>query len=129
VRFPGVYRALAESGAFVPHRARRLHQEDRRSNWHNALRARAIGDGCFVFAPRKWQARNKREDLRPSLIIAPWGEVLPRGHESGVFMARIDPRGRSRTEKRAVAADTAALHVAIQAGRAPATWCGIGMIH
>ena len=41
VRFPALYRALAEAGAFVPHRAVGLHPEDRRSALaHAAARTR-----------------------------------------------------------------------------------------
>ena len=41
VRFPALYRALAESRRLVPHRAVRLHPQDRRSALaHAAARAR-----------------------------------------------------------------------------------------
>ena len=93
VRFPALYRALAESGAAfltVPSAFTRKTGEAHR---HTLLRARAIENGCFVFAAAQaGMHENKRETYGHSLIIAPWGEVLAEGGvEPGVFMAKIDP--------------------------------------
>ena len=56
------------------------------------LRARAIENGCFVFAAAQaGMHENKRETYGHSLIIAPWGEILAEGGvEPGVFLAEID---------------------------------------
>ena len=63
------------------------------AHWHTLLRARAIENGCFVFAAAQGgMHENKRETYGHSLIVAPWGEVLAEGGvEPGVFMAKIDP--------------------------------------
>jgi predicted amidohydrolase len=89
VRFP----ALAESGASFLTVPAAFTKKTGEAHWHTLLRARAIENGCFVFAAAQGgKHENKRETYGHSLIIAPWGEVLAEGGtEPGVFMARIDP--------------------------------------
>jgi hypothetical protein len=57
------------------------------------LRARAIENGCFVFAAAQGgKHESGRETFGHSLIIDPWGRILAEGGtEPGVVMAEIDP--------------------------------------
>jgi hypothetical protein len=93
VRFPSLYRALAEGGASFLTVPSAFTRKTGEAHWHTLLRARAIENGCFVFAAAQAGLHeNKRETFGHSLIIAPWGEVLAEGGvEPGVFMAKIDP--------------------------------------
>ena len=93
VRFPALYRALAESGASFLTVPSAFTRKTGEAHWHTLLRARAIENGCFVFAAAQGgMHENKRETFGHSLIIAPWGEVLAEGGtEPGVFLAKIDP--------------------------------------
>jgi len=93
VRFPALYRALAESGASFIAVPAAFTRKTGEAHWHTLLRARAIENGCFVFAAAQGgKHENKRETFGHSMIIAPWGEVLAEGGtEPGVFMAKIDP--------------------------------------
>jgi len=93
VRFPALYRALAETGASFLAVPAAFTRKTGEAHWHTLLRARAIENGCFVFAAAQAGLHeNKRETFGHSLIIAPWGEVLAEGGvEPGVFMAKIDP--------------------------------------
>src|SRR5205085_1800144 len=93
LRFPALYRALAESGASFLTVPSAFTRKTGEAHWHTLLRARAIENGCFVFAAAQGgMHENKRETYGHSLIVAPWGEVLAEGGtEPGVFMARIDP--------------------------------------
>src|SRR3954447_5614614 len=93
LRFPALYRALAESGASYLTVPSAFTRKTGEAHWHTLLRARAIENGCFVFAAAQaGMHENKRETYGHSLIIAPWGEVLAEGGtEPGVFMAKIDP--------------------------------------
>ena len=103
LRFPALYRALAEAGAIVAGGAVGLHQADRRSALACAqLRARAIENGCFVLAAAQGgKHENGRETFGHSLIVDPWGRVLAEGGtEPGVVMAEIDP-ARSRRKRAA----------------------------
>src|ERR1700744_1424126 len=93
VRFPALYRALAESGASFLAVPSAFTRKTGEAHWHTLLRARSIENGCFVFAAAQAGLHeNKRETYGHSLIIAPWGEILAEGGvEPGVFLARIDP--------------------------------------
>ncbi|MGJ4926488.1 carbon-nitrogen hydrolase family protein [Bradyrhizobium sp. HKCCYLS2038] len=93
VRFPALYRALAESGASFISVPSAFTRKTGEAHWHTLLRARAIETGCFVFAAAQCGLHeNKRETFGHSLIIDPWGEILAEGGvEPGVIVARIDP--------------------------------------
>ena len=93
LRFPALYRALAEAGAFFLTVPSAFTRKTGEAHWHVLLRARAIETGCFVFAAAQaGRHENKRETYGHSLIIAPWGEILAEGGtEPGIFMAKIDP--------------------------------------
>ena len=93
VRFPALYRALAESGAAFLTVPSAFPRKTGEAHWHTLLRARAIETGCFVFAAAQAGLHeNKRETFGHSLIVDPWGEVIAEGGvEPGVFLAKIDP--------------------------------------
>jgi len=56
------------------------------------LRARAIENGCFVFAAAQGgRHANGRTTFGHSIAISPWGEILAEaGTEPGVIVADID---------------------------------------
>ncbi|MDB5514772.1 MAG: amidohydrolase [Tardiphaga sp.] len=93
VRFPALYRALAESGASFLTVPSAFTKKTGEAHWHTLLRARAIENGCFVFAAAQGGLHeNKRETYGHSLIIDPWGVVLAEaGTEPGIILAKIDP--------------------------------------
>jgi predicted amidohydrolase len=103
VRFPALYRALAECGASFLTVPSAFTRKTGEAHWHTLLRARAIETGCFVFAAAQaGMHENKRETYGHSLIIDPWGVVLAEGGvEPGVFMARIDP-SKVETARKAI---------------------------
>jgi deaminated glutathione amidase len=93
LRFPALYRALAEAGASflaIPSAFTRLTGE---AHWHVLQRARAIENGCFVFAAAQGgKHENGRETFGHSLVVDPWGRVLAEGGtEPGVVLAQVDP--------------------------------------
>jgi predicted amidohydrolase len=65
-------------------------------------RARAIENGCFVFAAAQGgKHENGRETFGHSLIIDPWGRILAEGSEDeGIVMAEIDPAVVAETRAR-----------------------------
>jgi predicted amidohydrolase len=93
VRFPALYRALAEAGASFISVPAAFTRRTGEAHWHTLLRARAIENGCFIFAAAQGGTHeNKRETYGHSLIIDPWGEILAEGGvEPGVVVAKIDP--------------------------------------
>jgi deaminated glutathione amidase len=93
VRFPALYRALAESGASFLTVPSAFTKKTGEAHWHTLLRARAIENGCFVFAAAQAGLHeNKRETYGHSLIVDPWGVLLAEaGTEPGIILAKIDP--------------------------------------
>ena len=93
VRFPHLYRTLAQAGADFLAVPSVFTVPTGRAHWHVLLRARAVENGCFVFAPAQWgEHAGGRKSYGHSLIVDPWGEVLAEaGEETGIVTARIDP--------------------------------------
>src|SRR5438105_15029415 len=92
-RFPQLYRALAHAGVEFLSVPSVFTVPTGRAHWHVLLRARAIENGSFVFAPAQWgEHAGGRRSYGRSLIVDPWGEVLADGGEQAGFVtARIDP--------------------------------------
>jgi predicted amidohydrolase len=93
LRFPALYRALAEAGGLFLAIPSCFTKQTGEAHWHILNRARAIENGCFVFAAAQGGRHEVgRETYGHSIIIDPWGRILAeRGEEPGVVMAEIDP--------------------------------------
>ncbi len=92
VRFPALYRALAQAGAHVMTVPSAFTRVTGEAHWHVLLRARAIECGAFVIAPAQCGTHPRgRETYGHSLIVSPWGEVLADGGIlPGIALADID---------------------------------------
>ena len=96
VRFPALYRRLAQGGAQVITVPAAFNHITGAAHWETLLRARAIETGCFVLAPAQTgfhpEANGKgRRTHGHSLAIAPWGEILAdAGTEPGVTLVDLD---------------------------------------
>jgi deaminated glutathione amidase len=93
LRFPSLYRALAEAGSTFLAIPSSFTRQTGEAHWHILNRARAIENGCYVFAAAQGgHHENGRDTFGHSLVIDPWGRVLAEGDvEPGVVMAEIDP--------------------------------------
>ncbi len=93
LRFPRLYRDLAQAGARYLSVPSAFTKVTGQAHWHVLLRARAIENGCFVFAPAQCGSHyDNRQTFGHSLIVDPWGEVLADGgDEVGFITAEIDP--------------------------------------
>jgi predicted amidohydrolase len=93
VRFPALYRALAEAGAAFITVPSAFTVRTGEAHWQPLLRARAIENGCYIFAAAQaGKHESGRETYGHSLIVDPWGVVLAEGGvEPGIVMAKIDP--------------------------------------
>ena len=102
VRFPQLYRALAQNGAFLLTVPSAFTETTGKAHWHTLLRARAIENGAFVVAPAQGGTHaNGRKTFGHSLIIAPWGEILAEaGIEPEVILADIDPAAATDARSR-----------------------------
>lgn len=93
VRFPELYRHLAQMGAevlFVPAAFTAYTGKD---HWQVLLQARAIENTCYVIAPAQTgQHYALRHTHGHAMIIDPWGVILAdAGDAPGVAIAEIDP--------------------------------------
>lgn len=93
LRFPALYRALAETGSTMLAIPSAFTKQTGEAHWHVLMRARAIETGCFVLAAAQGgKHENGRETFGHSLVVDPWGRVIAEGGtEPGVIMAEIDP--------------------------------------
>ena len=96
VRFPHLYRALAQAGAQIITVPAAFNHITGAAHWEVLLRARAIETGCFILAPAQTgfhpETNGKgRRTHGHSLAIAPWGEILAdAGTEPGVTLIELD---------------------------------------
>jgi deaminated glutathione amidase len=93
LRFPALYRALAESGASFLSIPSAFTKPTGEAHWHVLMRARAIENGCFVFAAAQGgRHESGRESFGHSLVVDPWGQILAEGGtEPSVILADVDP--------------------------------------
>jgi predicted amidohydrolase len=93
LRFPALYRALAEGGASFLAVPSAFTRQTGEAHWHVLMRARAIENGCYVFAAAQGGAHeNGRETYGHSLVVDPWGRLLAEGGvEPGIVLAAVDP--------------------------------------
>ncbi len=93
LRFPHLYRRLAQAGAEVLAVPAAFTKVTGEAHWHVLNRARAIENGCYVVAPCQYGTLPGGADcFGHSLIVDPWGRVLADGGDGeGIVLAEIDP--------------------------------------
>jgi predicted amidohydrolase len=93
LRFPALYRALAEAGSSFLAIPSAFTKQTGEAHWHVLNRARAIENGSFVFAAAQaGRHENGRETFGHSLIVDPWGQIIAEaGVEPDIVLATIDP--------------------------------------
>ncbi|MFO1172424.1 MAG: carbon-nitrogen hydrolase family protein [Hyphomicrobiaceae bacterium] len=92
LRFPQLYRTLAQGGAGILTVPSAFTQQTGEAHWHTLLRARAIETGSFVLAAAQAGRHDSgRMTYGHSLAVSPWGDVIAEGGvEPGVVLAEID---------------------------------------
>jgi deaminated glutathione amidase len=106
VRFPQLYRRLAQAGAQVITVPSAFNHITGAAHWETLLRARAIENGCFILAPAQAgqhldSVGKGRRTHGHSLAISPWGEVLvDGGTEPGISFADLDLDAVARARAR-----------------------------
>ena len=96
VRFPHLYRRLAQGGAQIITIPAAFNHITGAAHWETLVRARAIETGCFVLAPAQtgFHAETHgagRKTHGHSLAVAPWGEILAdAGADPGVTFVDLD---------------------------------------
>lgn len=110
IRFPYLYRALAQAGAEVLLIPAAFNHITGAAHWQVLLRARAIETGCYVLAPAQCGTHAAahavpgaapRRTHGHSLAIGPWGDVLADGGtETGVSLVDLDRAEVARARAR-----------------------------
>lgn len=96
LRFPALYRALAQAGAQILTVPAAFSPTTGAAHWESLLRARAIETGCYVLAPAQCGTHTAaegepRRTHGHSLAVAPWGEVLADGGTApGIIYVDLD---------------------------------------
>ena len=92
LRFPQLFRTLAKAGALFLAVPSSFQRETGVAHWHSLLRARAIENLSYVFAPAMCGDHpGNRMTYGHSLIIDPWGKIISElGAEPGVAFADIN---------------------------------------
>ena len=92
VRFPHLYRTLAQQGAQFISVPSSFQRQTGKAHWHTLLKARAIENAAYILAPAMCgEHPGNRQTYGHALIVDPWGEVLADGGEApGIIYADID---------------------------------------
>lgn len=92
LRFPELYRQLAEKGATLFVVPAAFTAKTGAAHWSLLLRARAIENLCYVLAANQCGVHEHgRQTYGHSSIVDPWGNILvDAGDEPGVVTAEID---------------------------------------
>ena len=95
LRFPELYRALAQQGAEALCVPAAFTARTGQVHWEPLLRARAIENQCFLIAPGQHGTHaGGRATHGHSLIIDPWGEILAQQAAGDGVVAAPLPRER-----------------------------------
>ncbi len=94
LRFPNLYRKLSKKGALFLTVPSAFTETTGRKHWHSLLKARAIENFCYIFAPAQGGTHyNGRKTFGHTLIISPDGEIIKELKKfEGVITATINPK-------------------------------------
>ena len=93
LRFPNLFRRLSKKGSIFISVPSAFTETTGRKHWHTLLKARAIENFCYIFAPAQGGTHyNGRKTYGHSLIISPDGKILKElKKKEGVITTAIDP--------------------------------------
>jgi len=93
IRFPNMFRKLSKSGALFISVPSAFTKTTGKKHWHSLLKARAIENFCYIFAPAQCGLHwNGRKTFGHSLIVSPDGKILKELRSgTGIITADINP--------------------------------------
>ena len=93
LRFPNLYRKLSKAGCLFIAVPSAFTDTTGKKHWHTLLKARAIENFCYIFAPAQGGTHyNGRKTFGHSMIISPDGKILKELSKSqGVITSVIEP--------------------------------------
>ena len=94
LRFPNMYRKMSKQGAIFLSIPSAFTETTGKRHWHTLLKARAIENFSYVFAPgQAGKHCNGRKTYGHSMIVSPDGKILKElGKREGVITSTIDPK-------------------------------------
>lgn len=94
LRFPEFYRKLTKQRAEILSVPSAFTYTTGQDHWEPLLRARAIENTSYVFAPAQVGIHGKnRKTWGHAMIVDPWGEIIAdAGTEPGIAVAEINPQ-------------------------------------
>ena len=94
LRYPNLYRKLSKSGSLFFSIPSAFTETTGKRHWHSLLKARAIENFSYVFAPAQGGKHyNGRKTFGHSMIISPDGKILKElKKKEGVITALINPK-------------------------------------
>ena len=101
LRFPNLYRKLSKAGCLFISVPSAFTETTGKKHWHTLLKARAIENFCYIFAPNQTGKNTiKRETFGHSVIISPDGKILKlKKFGKGVIYAKVKPSESMRLRK------------------------------
>ena len=102
LRFPTLYRKLCSNGANMISIPAAFTRPTGKSHWRTLIKARAIENLSFVFAPAQCGINSPtRKTYGHSMIVSPWGEIIAEMRENpGIILAKIDISEVSKARKK-----------------------------
>jgi len=93
LRFPNMFRKLSKAGCDFISIPSAFTETTGKRHWHSLLKARAIENFCYIFAPAQGGKHyNGRKTFGHSMIVSPDGKILKELKKSeGVITVSIDP--------------------------------------
>ena len=94
LRFPNMYRKLSKAGCDYISVPSAFTETTGKRHWHSLLKARAIENFCYIFAPAQGGTHyNGRKTFGHSMVVSPDGKILKELQKSeGVITVTIDPK-------------------------------------
>jgi predicted amidohydrolase len=101
LRFPEQYRQLARKGATLLAVPAAFTLMTGKDHWEVLLRARAIENQCYLFAPAQGGRHSpQRVTWGHAMVVDPWGLVTARASEGeGLAVAAVDPELQARIRR------------------------------
>ena len=94
LRFPNLFRKLSKAGSLFISIPSAFTETTGKRHWHSLLKARAIENFCYIFAPAQGGIHyNGRKTFGHSMIISPDGKILKELKKSeGVITVTVDSK-------------------------------------
>ena len=94
LRFPNMYRKLSKAGCDYISIPSAFTETTGKRHWHSLLKARAIENFCYIFAPAQGGTHyNGRKTFGHSMVVSPDGKILKELKKSeGVLTVSVDAK-------------------------------------